>query len=163
MDDKQKRKVRNIVSGTILCVLVLFVMAYCGVFEGKQSDEAQIRSLVERSSEEVSSHDWSDLFDLCDLTPEEKQIWIDAVPSQAEYVNIISAEPAGLVSVPEGATEYELDVTIVAQYGAMGIGPQLDGISTHICFIKKNERWYIDINNPKTDFGAYVKKPSMPK
>jgi hypothetical protein len=162
MDDKQKRLARNIVSGVILVGLLLFVAAYCGVFEGAQSDEAQIRALIERASDEISDHDWEDLFALCDLTPAEKQAWIDAVPAQAQYVSITSATPSGLINVPAGATEYQLDVSVVAQYGALGLGPQLDTTKVHLVFVKKNDRWYIDINNPKTNFGPYVNKPKMP-
>lgn len=162
MDDKQKRFVRNIVAGIVLVCLLLFVAAYFGLFEGAQSDEAQIRALIERGSDEVSDHDWEDLFALCDLTPAEKQAWLDAVPAQAEYVSITSATPSGLINVPEGATEYELDVSIVAQYGALGLGPQLDTTKVHLVFVKKNNRWYFDINNPKTNFGPYVNKPKMP-
>ena len=163
MDDKQKRLVRNIASGIVLCVLVLFVLAYCGVFEGAQSDEAQIRALLERSREEINDHDWDDLFDLCDLTEPEKQAWIKSVPNQAKLVQIDSMQPSGIISVPPGATEYELDVTVIAHLEApvVGkIGNGMDSVSCHIRFVKKNNRWYIDADN--SDFPTYVQKPKIP-
>ncbi|MCB9894742.1 MAG: hypothetical protein H6839_09850 [Planctomycetes bacterium] len=164
MDDKQKRKVRNIVSGIVLSVLVLLVLAYCGVFEGAQSDEAQVRSLLEHSREEINDKDWQDLFDLCDLTEAEKQAWIEAVPAQADIVQLDSVAAAEIISIPDGATEYELDVTVTGHIGKLFVkGPQLNSVSCHVCFVKKNGRWYIDINNPKANFGPYVQKPTMPK
>jgi hypothetical protein len=157
MDAKQKRLVRNIVSGTILLILLLFVLAYCGVFEGAQSDEAQIRALIDRSKEEVSDHDWDDLFDLCDLPQEERQAWLDAKPDLAEYVQIDSITPKSFIGVPAGATEYELEVTVIAHLEKVGIsGPQLDGVEGTMWFVKKDGRWFIDLN--RSDF-PYITKP----
>jgi hypothetical protein len=157
LDAKQKRLVRNIVSGTILLILLLFVLAYCGVFEGAQSDEAQIRELIDRSRQEVSDHDWDDLFDLCDLPQEERQAWLDAKPELAEYVQIDSITPKSFISVPAGATEFELEVTVIAHLEKIGIsGPQLDGVEGTMWFVKKNDRWFIDLN--RSDF-PYITKP----
>ena len=159
MDDKQKRKVRNIVSGIILLVLIVFVLAYCGVFEGKQSDEAQIRDLLERSKEEVSDHDWDDLFSLGDMDEQEKQAWIDVVPQQAEYVVIDSISPREMISVSEGATEYSVDVSVVAHLGKLGFtGPQMDSVAGTVYFFKKGDRWYIDFDKSGSTF-PYVPKP----
>jgi hypothetical protein len=164
MDAKQKLLVRNIVGGIILLVLVVLVLAYCGVFEGKQSDEAQVRALLERSRDEINDHDWDDLFNLCDLTEPEKQAWIDAVPNQARLVQVDSIQPQGMISVPTGATDYEIDVTVIAHLEApiVGkIGNQMDSVSCHMRFVKKHDRWFIDPNN--STFPAYVNKPKMPR
>ena len=103
MDQKQKLLIRNIVGVVILLTLTLFVLAYCGVFEGEQSDEAQIRALIDRSQDEINDHDWDDLFDLTDLTEPEKQAWIAAVPRQAQLVQIDAINPKGLLAVPAGS------------------------------------------------------------
>jgi hypothetical protein len=159
MDAKQKRLVRNIVSGTVLLILLLFTLAYCGVFEGAQSDEAQIRELMERSREEISDHDWDDFFDLCDLPQAEREGWLEAKPDLAEYVQIDSITPKSFISVPAGATEFELEVSVVAHLEKIGIsGPQLDAVEGTMFFVKKNDRWYIDLDRSSSTF-PYVTKP----
>jgi hypothetical protein len=164
MDQKQKLLIRNIAGVVILLTLLLFVLAYCGVFEGDQSDEAQIRALIDRSRDEVNDHDWPRLFDLCDLTPDEKQAWINAVPNQAELVHIDSITPRGFISVPEGAVEYELEVSVLAHLEApiVGrVGPQIESVSGTLFFIKKGDRWFIDWNRSAPTF-PYIPRPKLP-
>lgn len=161
MDQKQKLLVRNIIGVVILLVLLLFVLAYCGVFEGEQSDEAQIRSLMERAQEEINDHDWDDLFDLTDMTEAEKQAWEQSLPQQAGYVQVDSITPRGLITVPAGSTEYELDVAVVAHLEKLGIsGPQFDAVECTLFFVKKDGRWYIDMD--RSTFPGYVTRPKVP-
>lgn len=162
MDTRQKRLVRNIVSGAILLCLLLFVLAYCGVFEGAQSDEAQIRALLERSRDEMNDHDWDDFFDLCDLTGPEKRAWEEAVPRQANLVVIDAINPQEMISVPAGAGEYELNVTVIGHLDVMGRNVQGDVARGTLYFVKKDGRWYIDVNRSAPTF-PYVPRPNLPK
>lgn len=164
MDQKQKLLIRNIVGVVILLTLVLFVLAYCGVFEGEQSDEAQIRALMERAQEEINDHDWDDLFELTDLTEQEKQAWIKAVPRQADLVQIDAVNPKGLITVPAGSTEHEQEVSVVAHLEAPvvgSVGPQIDAVEGTLYFVKKDGRWYIDWEKSAPTF-PYIPKPTMP-
>lgn len=162
MDQKQKTLIRNIVGGVVLLTLVLFILAYCGVFEGEQSDEAQVRALIERAQDEFNDEDWDDLFDLCDLTEAEKQAWIDSVPDNARNVEIEAVTPRELIVVPTGSTTYELQVSVVGRFapGGVRVGPQLDAVTCTLAFVKKDGRWYIDVN--KSTFPGYVNPPRLP-
>lgn len=161
MDQKQKMLIRNILAGIVLLTLILFVLAYCGVFEGPQSDEAQIRALMERSREEVNDGDWDDLFDLCDLTEADKKAWIETVPERANYVEIDSISPRGVLSVPEGVTEYSVDVSVLAHFEKIGIsGPKLDSVSGTLYFVKKDGRWLIDWQQSAPTFPYVPNKPN---
>lgn len=162
MDQKQKTLIRNIVGGVVLLTLVLFILAYCGVFEGEQSDEAQVRALIERAQEEINDHDWPDLFDLTDLSEAEKQAWIDSLPAQAEYVKVDAITPQSMIVVPAGSTEYELDISVLARLQKLGIsGPQLDAVQGTLYFVKKDGRWYIDWDRSAPTF-PYVPRPGKP-
>ena len=164
MDQKQKLLIRNIAGGVILLTLLLFVLAYCGVFEGAQSDEAQIRALMERAQEEINDHDWEDLFDLTDMTEGEKQAWINAVPRQAQLVQVDAVNPKGLVSVPVGATDYEQEVSVLAHLEAPvvgSVGPQIDAVDGTLYFVKKDGRWFIDWKKSAPTF-PYIPQPKMP-
>jgi hypothetical protein len=157
MDAKQKRLLRNIVSGTVLLILLLFTLAYCGVFEGAQSDEAQIRELIDRSKEEINDHDWDDLFDLCNMPQERREAWLKEKPDLAEYLQIDTITHKGFISVPAGTDEFELEVSVVAHLEKVGIsGPRLDAVEGTIMFVKTNGRWFIDLDRSKF---PYLNKP----
>ncbi|MBZ0135825.1 MAG: hypothetical protein K8I27_05590 [Planctomycetes bacterium] len=163
MDQKQKLLIRNIAGGVILLALVLFGLAYCGVFEGEQSDEAQIRALIERAQEEFNDNDYDGLFSLCDLTAPEKEAWINSVPKMADNVQIDVINPRELIVVPGGATEYQVEVSVIAHMERAGIsfGGQLDAVTCTLAFVRKNERWYIDLNKSTFPPG-YVQRPTLP-
>jgi hypothetical protein len=167
MDAKQKRLVRNIVSGTVLLVLLLLVLAYCGVFEGTQSDEAQIRELIERSKEEANDRDWEDFLDLCDVPSSERQAWLDAINKTmeetqgAKLVQIDSVTPTEMISVPAGATEYQLDASVIGHLEAPvigAVGRPFEAVEGTYFFVKKQGRWYIDLDRSSSTF-PYVPKP----
>ena len=164
MDQKQKLLIRNIIGAVVLLALVLFVLAYCGVFEGEQSDEAQVRALIERAQDEINDHNWPALFDLTDLNEQEKAAWIEAVPDRAELVKIDAITPKGLIAVPAGETEYEIDIRVLAHMEAplVGrVGPQLDAVDGTLYFVKKNDRWYIDWDRSAPTF-PYMPRPTLP-
>jgi hypothetical protein len=164
MDAKQKRLIRNIVSGVVLLVLLLFVMAYCGVFEGAQSDEAQIRELMERAKEETNDRDWNDFLDLCDVPEAERQGWIDAINDTMEHtqgaklVKIDAINPKGMISVPAGAATYELEVSVLAHIDVVVTSRQMDAVEGTMYFVKKDGRWFIDLERSSSTF-PYVPKP----
>ena len=164
MDDKQKRLVRNVLSGVILLVLVGMVLAYCGVFEGDQSDTAQVRRLVDRAKDEMNAHDWDDFFALCDLTPEEARAWEASIPQQAQLVVVDNITYREFLAVPDGATEYSINVTVLAHLEApiVGrVGAQLDSVNGTLYFVKKDGRWLIDINKSAPTF-PYLPQPKLP-
>lgn len=159
MDPKQKLLIRNILAGTVLLILIVLVLAWLGVFEGEQSDEAQVRALIERSREETNDHDWDDLFDLTDMSEEDKQAWIKSVPQQANFVVLDSITPDGFIGVPEGATSYEQDVTVVAHLEVPIAGNiQADSVKGTLYFVKKKDRWFIDWNKSAPTF-PYIPSP----
>ena len=161
MDKKQKLLIRNIVAGTVLLILIVCVLWWLGVFEGEQSDEAQSRALVERSKDETNDHDWDDLFALTDMSEEDKQAWEETVPQQANFVVIDSITPNGFISVPAGATTYELEVTVVAHMQVPIAGNiRADSVKGTLYFVKKKDRWFIDWTKSAPTF-PYI--PSKPK
>lgn len=160
MDQRQFRLVRNILGGVGLLVLLLLVLVWLGVFEGEQSDEAQIRELIDRAKQEINSHNWEDFLRLCDLTEEERQRWLAAIPRQAEYVVLETLLPTGFIGVPAGATEYEQEVHTLAHLRVPVVGRRLQGDSVQgtMFFVKVNDRWRIDLDRSASTF-PYLPKP----
>jgi hypothetical protein len=104
MERRTQLLIRNIAGGVGLLVLLLIALAYFGVFESPQSDEAQIRGLIDASRNEINDHNWDRLLRLCDLTEEQRTQYRDAIPRQANFVHITTIQPEGFISVPAGAT-----------------------------------------------------------
>jgi hypothetical protein len=160
MDQRQSRLIRNILGGVGLLVLLIFVLMWLGVFEGKHSDEAQIRDLIDRAKLEINEHNWEDFLRLCDLTEQQRQDWLAAIPRQANYVVLETLLPTGLISVPAGATEYEQEVHTLAHLRVPVVGTRLQGDSVRgtMFFVKVDERWRIDLDRSATTF-PYLPRP----
>lgn len=160
MDQKRKNLIKNIAGGVVLLAVVILGLIYFGVFEGEQSDEAQIRALMDRAKTETNDHDWSDLFRLGDMTAERREAWVDSVPRQANLVRIDDIRPKSILNVAPGATEYELDVKVIAHLrnpigGANIRGDVVDGT---LYFVKNDGRWFIDFDRSADTF-PYIRKP----
>ena len=83
------------------------------------------------------------------------------MPRQAQLVDIDNLAYRGFLSVPDGATEYVIAVTVLAHLEAPDVGrvgPQLDTVDGRLYFVKKDGRWLIDINRSADTF-PYVPKP----
>jgi hypothetical protein len=160
LDTRQKLLVRNIVAGSILVVIVVLALAWLGVFEGAQSDEAQVRELIQRAGEELDDHDWDDFFDLCDLTDERRAAWQAAIPRQASLISIDSLQPTQLLHVAEGAVEHSVDVNVIASLRnpLSGKSLQTDSVNGTIFVVKVGGRWRIDLDRSAPTF-PYVPKP----
>ncbi|MBX3473614.1 MAG: hypothetical protein KF754_04465 [Planctomycetes bacterium] len=158
--------VRNLVGGIGLVVLALFLMTFFGVFDGEQSNEAQVRKLMESIQDEINDHDWHDLVALSDATPEEADIWLRSVPKQAQYVVIDTITPKTFLNVPDTAREFVVEVTVLARYEAAGMVSsrpiQADG---KLYFVKLNiegkEAWRLDLKRSAPSF-PYLPNPKLP-
>lgn len=159
MDRKQQLLLRNVIGGVGLLVILALVLAWCGVFEGAESDEAQIRALIDQSKEEINDHDWDDFLRLCHLNDADRQAWRDGIPRQANFVIIDSLVPKGLISVPAGSTEYEVNVHAVAHMSVMGRSVQADAVDGTMFFVKVDGRWKIDLDRSSSTF-PYIPKPN---
>lgn len=163
MDSRQKLLLRNIIGGVGLLILLAFVLAYCGVFEGGKSDEAQIRELMENLKVELSDHDWDDALRLCDLEPDERDAWKEAIPRQAELVKIVAITPDGFISVPPGASEFQLEVTVLARLEAPIAGNlRADTTKGTLHFVRRNGMWLIDLDRSAPTF-PYLPAPPTKK
>ena len=152
-----QRQVRNIIAGGVLLLLVILVMWWFGVFEAKGSDEDQIRRVTEAAREEFNDHDWDDLLQYCYVepdTPQRRKQWVDSVPRQANGIRIMSILPTQPLSVPVGATSYEVEVSIVAQpiIGAT----RIEVPKGKLYYVKKNNVWLIDLERSAPNFGVPI-------
>jgi len=131
------------------------------VFEGAQSEEAQVRALIDRARDEFNDHDWNDFLALCDLTAEEREAWRQAIPRQASLASIESLQPLALLSVPPGATEYEVDVNVIASLNnpLTGKSLQSESMNGRLYLVKVDGRWRIDLDRSAPSF-PYVPRPS---
>jgi len=158
--------IRNIVGGVGLVVIAVFIMAFFGVFEGDQSNEAQIRALMEGVQEEINDHDWDALLSLTDATPEEADIWKRSIPKEAKFVVVDTMTPKGFITVPDSANEHVVEVTVIARYEAAGVissrPAQADG---KLYFVKLivagKETWKLDIKKSAPTF-PYLPNPKLP-
>lgn len=161
MDRKKQLLVRNILGGVGLAIVLVLILGWCGVFESAQSDEAQIRGLIEQARQEVNDHDWDDFLRLCNLNDADRQAWRDAIPKQANFVVVDTLVPKGFISVPVGATEYEVEVNAVARMSVMGRSIQADTVDGTMYFVKVDGRWKIDLDRSSSTF-PYIPKPNKP-
>jgi hypothetical protein len=162
MDTRQRNLlIRNIIGATILVALFVLFLAWLGVFEGKQSDEAQIRAVMGAAQDEINDHDWDDLLQLCALTPDEVKTWrasIDKSP-QARFVVIDAINPTEIINVPGGAEHYDFGVSVIAHLQAPILGKlNMDTPSGRLFFAKVDGQWKLDIKRSAPTF-PYVPKP----
>lgn len=167
MNSPQKNiLIRNIVGGVGLIVIAVFVMAFFGVFESDQSNEAQIRAVIEGVKEEINDHDWEALLALSDSTPEEADIWRRSIPKQADVVVVDSLTPKSFLTVPDNATEFVVDVTAIARMElatvAVGRPVQTEG---KLYFVKVSvagkDVWKLDLKRSAPTF-PYLPNPKLP-
>jgi hypothetical protein len=154
LDQKQ---IRNIVAGCVLLLLVILVMWWFGVFEAKGSDEDQIRRVTEKARIEFNDHDWPDVLQFCWVepdTPQRREQWVKSVPNIARGLKIVTILPDQRLNVPVGATEYEVQVSIIAQ-PIIG-GTRYDVPKGTIYYVKKNGVWLIDLERSAPNFGVAV-------
>lgn len=163
MDRKQQLLIRNIVAGILLLVVLLVLASWAGLFESAGSDDAQIRELMEKAREEVNDHDYDDFLKLCDLTDERREAWLFEIRAQpmSNFVVVDTLAPKGFIAVPSGASEYSVDVHTVSGVdvpfrGRVGT----DSINGTMYFVKKNDRWYIDLEKSASTF-PYVPRPKQ--
>lgn len=158
--------IRNIVGAVGLLVIAIFLLAFFGAFEGDQSNEAQIRAVIEGVQEEINDHDWEDLLAYSDATPAEADIWRASIPREAQYVVIDAITPKAFLSVPDTATEHVVEVTVIARYEAAGIvssrPAQADG---KLYFVKVTiagrQTWKLDLKRSAPTF-PYLPNPKLP-
>lgn len=165
MDTRERNVfIRNVVGGVGLMLIVALVMAYCGVFEGKGSEEDQVRKLMERCQDEINEHDWDDLLRLCDLTPEETDLWQRSIPkAQADMLVIEAVTPKGLINVPGGATEYELTVSVLARLDLpLAGGLRAQTFEGKMYFVKVNGVWMLDLWKTAPTF-PHITVPRRPR
>jgi len=160
MDTRQRNLlIRNAIGGAVLLVLAILAMAWLGVFEGEQSDDARVRRLMQAIQSEINDHDWDDFFLMCDLTAEETEQWRAAVPAQAAMVRIDTMQPKGLISVPRGATEYAFDVHVIAHLEVPIAGTlRADTLDGTLYMVKIGETWKLDLKRSATTF-PYIPAP----
>lgn len=160
MDAKQKNLVKNIAGAVVLLGVILLGLVYFGAFDSVESDEAQIRELMDRAREETNDHDWDDLFRLGDMTDERREAWQDNVPRQANLVVIDDIRPMEIINVPAGATDYDCEVKVIAHIKNPISGANLQGdvVDGTLYFVKKDERWWIDFDRSADTF-RYIRKP----
>jgi hypothetical protein len=160
MDQRQKLLIRNIAAGAVLVILIVLLLAWAGVFEGSESDEAQIRALMEQARDEINDHDWDDFLDLCNLEQQRREKWRASIPRQAAVVNIDSLQPTELLSVPAGAVEAEVSVNVIASLRnpLSGKSLQTDSMNGTIFCVKVDGRWRIDLDRSAATF-PYIPKP----
>ncbi|MHC4841158.1 MAG: hypothetical protein ACYTDT_09420 [Planctomycetota bacterium] len=138
--------IRNIIGVVVLISILFTVLIWLGVFEGKMSDDAQVRALIDNSKTYINEHDWGDLFAQCDMTSEERQKWEDSVPRQANFLVMESLNPAGFISVPPGSTTYQIEVHYVARMDVLGNRIQAQQGKSIMHFVKRDGRWWINMD-----------------
>jgi len=144
------KQIRNLIGGAILLVLFILFLAWLGAFEGKESDEQKIRALNDQLRQEISDHDWEDVIALSNLSADQRSAYKESIPRQANLVIIDAINPIGLVSVPEGATEYQLDVQVLAHLALGGV--RVDAPSGTIFYVKEGGHWKIDLRRSAATF-----------
>jgi hypothetical protein len=144
----------------VLVILLVVMLAWLGVFEGAESDEAQVRALMEQARDEINDHDWDDFLDLCNLDQPRREAWRASIPRQAAVVNIDSLQPTEMLSVPPGAAEVEVGVNVIASLRnpLSGKSLQTDSMNGTIYCVKVDGRWRIDLDRSAATF-PYVPKP----
>jgi hypothetical protein len=160
MDKRRQLMIRNILGLMVLAAMLLVVLAWLGVFEGRHSDEAQIRELMERAQREFNNHNWDNLLLLCHLTPQERDAWRAAIPEAANRVVLETFEPMGFISVPADAAEYQQEVLIVGRVNVPLVGSRIpaETVRGTMNFVRVDGRWRIDINRSAATF-PYVPRP----
>jgi hypothetical protein len=158
MQRRTQLLIRNIAGGVGLLALLLVALVYFGVFESAQSDEAQIRSLIDNARTEINDHNWDRVLRLCDLTPEQRTAYREAIPRQANFVHITAITPEGFISVPEGATEYSIDVLVIGHMEILGREVQRQRTNGTMYFVKRAETWLIDLDRTSATF-PFVPRP----
>ncbi len=159
--------IRNVVGGVGLVIVALFVLAFFGAFEGDQSNEAQIRKLIEGVKEEINDHDWDALLALTDSTPEEADIWKRSMPREASYVVLDTLTPRNFLTVPDNATEFMVEVTVIARYEAPGgiVSSRPASVDGKLYFVKvkisDRTAWRLDLRRSAKTF-PYVPNPKLP-
>ncbi|MDC1143193.1 hypothetical protein OAU50_08895 [Planctomycetota bacterium] len=151
--------IRNIVGVVVLVGVLITALIWLGVFEGDQSDDAQVRALIENSQTHLNDHDWSDFFAQCDMTSAEREKWENWVPRQANFLVLDSLNPVGFISVPEGATTYEIEVHYVAHMNLMGRKLQAQQGKSVFHFTKRDGRWWINMDETAKTI-PHMKPPS---
>jgi hypothetical protein len=160
MDNRRRQLlIRNTVAGAALLALLLVIAAFLGVFERDTSDEAQIRRLMSLAGSHISDNEWDALLRLCDLTPEEEKAWRAAIPPLADRVVVDAITPHNFLSVPEGATEHRVSVTVFARLTAPFIGDfRTETLSGEMHFVRRGPLWRIDLDRTAASF-PYLPRP----
>lgn len=167
MDRPQRNiLIRNLVGGLGLVLIAVFILAFFGAFEGEQTNEAQVRALMEGTQEAINDHDWDELLALSDSTPEEADIWRRSIPKQADVVVVDALTPKGFLTVPDNATEFVVDVTAIARMElatvAVGRPVQTEG---KLYFVKVSvagkDVWKLDLKRSAPTF-PYLPNPKLP-
>lgn len=160
MDRKQQLLIRNIVGGIVFLILFILALVYFGVFDSEESDEAQIRALIDRSKQETNDHDWDDLFQLGDMDAQQREAWINNVPRGANLVVVDDIRPKEIISIAPSETKYILNVTVVAHMKNPINGTNIRGdvVNGELFFVKKDGRWFIDFDRSADTF-PYISRP----
>jgi hypothetical protein len=145
MDKRKQLLIRNIIGGVGLLALLVVVLAFFGVFESKESDEAQVRQLISDAQHEVNNHNWERLLRLTNLTPEERRQYLDAIPRQANFIRVTTIQPESFINVPSGATEYSVDVLVIAHLEVLGRQSERQRNDGTMHFVKQDGVWLIDL------------------
>lgn len=168
MDRPQRNiLIRNLVGGLGLVLIAVFILAFFGAFEGEQTNEAQVRALMEGTQEAINDHDWDELLALSDSTPEEADIWKRSIPKEAQYVVVDTITPKGFISVPDNATEYVLEVSAIARYEAAGgvVSSRPVNAEGKLYFVKvvvaDKTTWRLDLRRSAKTF-PYLPNPKLP-
>ncbi len=158
-----QHQIRNLIALGVLLVLACVVGWWVGIFDAKGSDEDQIRRLTENARTEFNDHDWEDALQYCWVEPntrERRQQWIKSIPNQANAINLDSILPTVPLSVPVGANEYVIEVSIIA-HGQVAFfsGGRINVPKGTIFYVRKNGLWLIDLERSAPTFGVPVPRP----
>jgi hypothetical protein len=147
------QRARPFIGLGVLVVLVLAVFWWLGAFTPEETDAGQINKLNERFVEETNDHDWDGLLNLCWFEyPERRKEWLEGIPGAANAVRIEAMNYNRGFSVPAGATEFELEVNIVARIGPWNTTHNRDSRTGVVRYKKIDGRWLIDIDKSAPGF-----------
>lgn len=156
MDKRQQLLIRNVVAGLLLLVFLFLALMWLGVFEGEESDEAQIRELISTAQDNINEKEWDDLFRLGDMTPQRAREWEDSLPRLANVVKIHDIRPKQFIDVPAGATEYDVVVVVTAMLDPPMNVPGVSGTREvnegTMYFVKVDDEWKIDFDRSTGTF-----------
>lgn len=150
---------RMIALVVVLLAILIGIFVWLGGLDSAGSDEDQIRDLISATKDEINDHDWDDLMRLTNVPSGEHEAWKKQIPMTANFVTIDAIRPKEYVDVPSGATEYSLQVTVVAHADIPGTkSMNLNNVEGTIYFVKVEDVWRIDMNRSVTTF-PYLPSP----